>query len=112
MYRILAGILCLVLFSAIAIGAQANGADGPGDPDAKLITGMSILGNKEAPMSLFIVPWKTSELGSETDLTRTLNERHEPVDRDVFSRELAFYQVSTGSKSSAPAAVSRIWNSH
>jgi hypothetical protein len=112
MYRTLVVSFCLVLFSALMIGAQANGADEPGNADAKLVSGMSILGNKEAPMSLFIVPWKTSELGAETNLTRTLNERHLPVDRDVFLRELAFYQASLDSKTSAPAAVSLLSNSH
>ena len=108
MYRNLVVIGCLVLFSAVMIGAQANGSEEPGDPDAKMATGMSILGNKEAPMSLFIVPWKSSELGAETDLTRTLNERQAPVDREVFSRELDFYQVSAASKTSAPAALSAV----
>lgn len=55
---------------------------------------MSVLGNDEAPMSLFIVPWKSSELGVETSLQRTLDERDVPVDRDVFMREVGFYQVS------------------
>ena len=82
----------------------------PSDPDAKMVRGMSILGNDEAPMSLFIVPWKSSELGVETNLNRTLNEHDVPVDRDVFMRELDFYQVSVGSKASAPAAVSKILN--
>ena len=108
MYRNLVVIFCLVLFSAIAIGAQANESEGPVDSDAKLVTGMSILGNKEAPMSLFIVPWKTSELGAETNLNRTLNEHDVPVDRDVFMRELDFYQVSVGGKTPAPEAVSRV----
>jgi len=62
---------------------------------------MSVLGNDEAPMSLFIVPWKTSELGVETNLRRTLDERDVPVDRDVFLREIEFYQVSVGGESSA-----------
>ena len=57
---------------------------------------MSIVGNDEAPKSLFIVPWKSSELGVETSLTRTLDERDVPVDRDVFMRQLDFYEVSTG----------------
>ena len=108
MYRNLMVSCCLFLFSAIMIGAQANGSDAPGDPEAKMATGMSILGNKEAPMSLFIVPWKSSELGAETNLTRTLNERHAPVDRDVFLRELDFYQVSVAGKTYAPAVVSRV----
>jgi hypothetical protein len=96
MYRMLVVAFCLVLFSAIVFGAQAYGSEQSGDPDAKLVSGMSVLGNEEAPMSLYIVPWKTSELGAETDLTRTLNERLGPVDREVFLRELAFYQVSAG----------------
>ena len=80
-------------------GPNAPGApSGPVEPDAKTLRGMSVLGNNEAPMSLFIVPWKSSELGVETNLTRTLNERDVPVDREVFMRELAFYQVSVGSK--------------
>jgi hypothetical protein len=112
MYRVLVVSLCLILFSAIMLGAQENGFEGAGDPDAKMVSGMSILGNKEAPMSLFIVPWKTSELGAETNLTRTLNERHVPVDRDVFLRELAFYQVSVAGTTSAPAAVPRLLSLH
>jgi hypothetical protein len=71
---------------------------------------MSVLGNDEAPMSLFIVPWKTSELGVETNLQRTLDERDVPVDRDVFMREVDFYQVSVGGESSAAAEVSAAWN--
>ncbi len=121
MYRKLILALCLVLCSAAAVAAEENGAkdpngttganapapnpsngptapNGPGEPDAKTLKGMSVLGNNEAPMSLFIVPWKSSELGGETNLTRTLNERDVPVDREVFKRELDFYQVSVGSK--------------
>lgn len=98
MYRKLAFSLCLVLFSAAVVVAQDNGPDGAGDPDAKTVRGMSVLGNNEAPMSLFIVPWKSSELGAGTNLNRTLNEHDVPVDRDVFLRELDFYQVSVGGK--------------
>jgi hypothetical protein len=89
-------------------GPNAPGtSNGPGESDAKTLRGMSVLGNNEAPMSLFIVPWKSSELGVETSLTRTLNERDVPVDRDVFMRELAFYQVGAASKAAALAAVSQ-----
>jgi hypothetical protein len=66
---------------------------------------MSVLGNNEAPMSLFIVPWKTSELGVETNLSRTLNERDVPVDREVFLREVQYYEVSVGGKPAALSAV-------
>jgi len=63
--------------------------------DAKELSGMSIVGNDEAPKSLYIVPWKSSEIGVETSLDMMLNEGDVPVDRDVFKRQLEFYQVST-----------------
>jgi hypothetical protein len=132
MYRNLVLILCLVLFSAVAAMAQdkransakvanaangtndanaADGSNGAGDSEAKTLSGMSVLGNQEAPMSLFIVPWKSSELGAGTNLHRMLDERDMPVDRDVFMRELKFYQVSVGDKTSLPVAGSQILNS-
>ncbi|HEY6838009.1 MAG TPA: hypothetical protein VI389_04625 [Geobacteraceae bacterium] len=110
MYRTLILCLCLVLHLAAMVVAEENGTNGPpapgapneagapATPDAKTLRGMLVLGNNEAPMSLFIVPWKSSELGVEANLTRTLNERDVPVDRDVFLRELAFYEVSVGGK--------------
>jgi hypothetical protein len=98
MYRTLVFSLCLVLVWVAVAVAEENDANGAGDSQAKLVRGMSILGNNEAPMSLFIVPWKSSELGVETNLSRTLNERVVPVDRDVFLRELDFYRASVASK--------------
>ena len=98
MYRMLVFSLCLVLFPVPMVVAQdnvSNGSDGSGDSGAKMVTGISIVGNEEAPKSLFIVPWKSSELGVETSLNRTLNEHDVPVDRDVFMRQLNFYEVST-----------------
>ncbi len=62
--------------------------------DAKELSGMSIVGNDEAPKSLYIVPWKSSEIGLETTLNSMLNEKDTPVDRDVFKRQLDFYTVS------------------
>lgn len=112
MYRKFVFSLCLVLFSVAMVAAEEgpngpsgsngtnepNASNGSGAPDTKTLRGMAVLGNDEAPMSLVIVPWKSSELGGETSLSRTLNERDVPVDRDVFMRELAFYEVSVGSK--------------
>lgn len=91
--------------------ATPPAAVAPATPDAgaadtaKQLRGMSVLGNNEAPMSLFIVPWKSSELGVETNLSRTLNERDVPVDRDVFLREVEFYEVSVGGWTAAPPGV-------
>ena len=55
---------------------------------------MSIVGNDEAPKSLYIIPWKSSEIGVETSLGMMLNKDDVPVDRDVFTRQLDFYEVS------------------
>ena len=63
--------------------------------DAKELSGISIVGNDEAPKSLYIVPWKSSELGVEASLDTMLNEGDVPVDRDVFKRQIEFYRVST-----------------
>jgi len=83
-------VLCTFLLAATSVGAQETGAE-----EAKELSGMSIVGNDEAPKSLYIIPWKSSELGVETSLNRMLNESDVPVDRDVFMRQLAFYEVST-----------------
>ena len=93
MYRKLALCLCLVLFTAVT--AVAQDAETNENQDAKEMSGMSIVGNDEAPKSLYIVPWKSSEIGVETSLNTLLNEGDVPVDRDVFKRQLDFYVVSS-----------------
>ena len=70
---------------------NGNGVDSP-----KTMSGMSILGNEEAPKSLVIVPWKSSQLGDEITLSDTLDDRAKPVDKDVFMRELRFYEIRSG----------------
>ncbi len=65
------------------------------EPAAKELSGMSIVGNDEAPKALYIVPWKSSEIGVETSLNMMLTESDMPVDRDVFMRQLDFFEVST-----------------
>jgi hypothetical protein len=67
--------------------------------DEKLLSGMSILGNDEAPKSLVIVPWKSSLLGDDLDLSRILDDGMRPVDKDVFLRELDYYQIREASHS-------------
>ena len=93
MYRKLVLCLCVVLFPAIM--ATAQDVDKDKKSEAKELSGMSIVGNDEAPKSLYIVPWKSSEIGVMTSFDMMLNEGDVPVDRDVFMRQLEFYQVST-----------------
>jgi len=96
MYRKLILCLFIFLFSAVMVLAQdVKGVNKNKELEAKELSGMSIVGNDEAPKSLYIVPWKSSEIGVETSLDMMLNEGDVPVDRDVFKRQLEFYQVST-----------------
>lgn len=83
---VLFGLSVLALFQPYAYAA--------GDSEPKMISGISIVGNNEAPKSLFIVPWKSSEIGSETGLTPgMMDDSMRPVDRDVFMREIDFYEI-------------------
>ena len=59
----------------------------------KKLSGMSILGNQETPKSLVIVPWKSSEMGDDIGLSDTLDDRAQPVDKEVFLRELEYYEI-------------------
>jgi len=70
-------------------------AEAPVSGGPKRISGMSILGNQEAPKSLVIVPWKSSELGDAIAVESMLDDSRRPVDKDVFMRELGYYEIST-----------------
>ena len=75
---------------------KADAARAKADADAKALSGMSILGNQEAPKALVIVPWKSSQLGDTLGIDRSLDDSRQPVDRDVFMRELSYYEIREG----------------
>jgi hypothetical protein len=60
--------------------------------------GMSILGNQDAPKSLVIVPWKSSELGDSQGTSPMLDDSRQPVDKEVFMRALRYYEIRSGTK--------------
>jgi hypothetical protein len=70
-------------------------AEEPGESGDKVLSGMSIVGNDDAPKSLVIVPWKSSELGTRLDVSQIVDDGRKPVDREVFMRELNYYRIST-----------------
>ena len=107
MYRLVTILAAVVLVGATALAEepadegvgkevedQAKQGDGISSP--KTLSGMSILGNEEAPKSLVIIPWKSSELGDDISLSDTLDDRARPVDKEVFLRELAYYEIRSG----------------
>jgi len=79
-----------------AQGAAQEQQPQAADDQFKTMSGMAVLGNNEAPKSLVIVPWKSSQIGDGIGLVDSLSNRPMPVDRDVFSRELDYYHIRTG----------------
>lgn len=107
MPKFLLTVLLLLLPMAFAFGEEpSTAAKDEAAPEAaaeeadpkgpRLMSGMSILGNEEAPKALVIVPWKASELGADISLSDTLDDRARPVDKEVFLRELRFYEIRAG----------------
>jgi hypothetical protein len=70
----------------------------PEDDKEQLVSGMSIVGNDEAPKSLVIVPWKSSDLGDSPGVSKVMDDGRRPVDREVFMRALDYYEIRTGSQ--------------
>jgi hypothetical protein len=78
-------ITCVALIMSSPLAAE----------EVKELSGISIIGNKEAPKSLYIVPWKNSQVGVETSLNSgLLDDSNKLIDKEVFVRELEFYELS------------------
>lgn len=82
-------ILALIVPAVVAADDEAD------DEQFKTMSGMSVLGNNEAPKSLVIVPWKSSEIGDGIGVSNALDDRAVPVDREVFAREIDYYSIRT-----------------
>lgn len=107
MVRTLIACMTLLLAAGAARGDERKGSkDAKTVKDAKTapkegdkqLSGMSIIGNDDAPKSLVIVPWKSSGLGDALGVGTSLEDGAKPVDRDVFARELDYYGVMVESQ--------------
>ena len=66
-----------------------------------------LTGNRELPKVLYIVPWKKSDLGElpAQPFNTLLDEALTPIDRDVFRREVTYYDaIAAGGAEGAEAA--------
>lgn len=87
-------VLLIVLTALLPVVATAASGKAKA-PEAKELSGMSIVGNNETPKALYIVPWKGSEIGAGADIAAgLLDDSMAPVDREVFLRQLQYYEVS------------------
>ena len=86
-----------------AAPAKTESTPAKTEKDDKVISGMSILGNQDAPKSLVIVPWKGSELGDSVGISTMLDDSRLPIDKEVFMRMLSYYEIR--SEPAHPSAV-------
>ncbi len=101
MKRLIPGLLAsMVCAAALCSPAMAQ--------DRANIDGTKIIGNRELPKVLYIVPWKKpvpSEL-SGRPVASVLDEALAPIDRDVFRRQVSYDAQLTASQTAPvpPAA--------
>lgn len=75
-----------------AVSADAGSR---GTMDHLELDATAITGNRELPKVMVIVPWKKADLGdlSGKPANSLLNEVLQPVDREVFRRELSYFDA-------------------
>jgi len=64
------------------------------------LDGTSIVGSRELPKVLYIVPWKKSRIGTLAGVSEkgAFKEGMSALDRDVFLREIRYNSVLTSPK--------------
>ena len=94
--------MCLCRYSAILLvlaGASAQAED-RADLDAT-----QVIGSRELPKVLYIVPWKPPLTGDLVGrpVKSLLDEALAPVDRDVFRRQVQYHASNQGTNNNSPA---------
>ncbi len=67
----------------------------PGAADRLNLGTATVTGDREQPKVMYIVPWKKSDIGDlgGKPMNSLVDEILTPVDRDVFKREVVYYQA-------------------
>ena len=100
----------LLLTTSVVVADDAPKPDAPAaeaqaqsEQDAKELSGMSVLGNQEAPKALVLVPWKSSEIGASLGISTMLDDSRQPIDKEVFMRALSYYEIRSQTDAAQPA---------
>jgi hypothetical protein len=91
--------------AALAAAMAAAMAAGPAAAqDRADIDRTQIIGNRELPKVLYIVPWKKPLPGtlSGRPVTSVLDEALAPLDREVLRRQIAYHAQATAPAPAAP----------
>jgi hypothetical protein len=85
---------------------SAKGQKPPKPGDRVELDTTTVTGNRELPKVMYIVPWKKSDIGDlmGKPMNSLLDEVLAPVDRDVFRREVIYYQAVKSDASQNGAA--------
>ncbi len=81
---ILKWFICLLL----CLTGQTNAAE-----KTQQLDKANIYGDRELPKVIYIVPWKRPEIGDlvSKPVSSLLDQSIAPLDRDVFNREIDYY---------------------
>lgn len=87
-----------------APGTEAGARKGKNAADRVDLDTTTVTGNRELPKVMYVVPWKRSDIGDliGRPANSLLDEVLAPVDRNVFRREIQYYQALK--PDAAPAA--------
>ena len=86
----------LFALTAVLISTTAVAANDDQTGDIKQMQGISIKADKEAPKSLYIVPWHDAEHKQSTRLSSSLVEDSlQTVDQNTLKQQLRLHELST-----------------
>lgn len=86
----------LFALTAVLISTTAVAANDDQTGDIKQMQGISIKADKEAPKSLYIVPWHDAEHKQSTRLSSSLVEDSlQTIDQNELKQQLRLYELST-----------------
>lgn len=105
-------LLCLMALALpLGLMAQATAPSKPAAPkpgdeqpavrtaapeDLRDQSGTTIVGERESPIGLYITPWRNAYAEQDIDRpARLLQVNMSPLDRDVFARQVEYYDALT-----------------
>lgn len=99
----------------VSVSATTTTNPRPADSGVTLdLDATSVTGNRELPKVLYIVPWRKAELGDLVGrpIGSLLDEVIEPIDPEVFQRQLDYYKDATSEEAGTSSVNSDVLKSN
>lgn len=97
--RTLCTLVALVVMTPLAAQAPSADTDRPAVSSdvAPAASGTTIVGDRESPIGLFIMPWRESAAQADMDRpARLLQVDLRPIDEPVFVRQIEYHRALSG----------------